>query len=310
MISEPGRRLTPRLSLSAMARPAERRRLGLVGRLRQNPRIALGLTIVLGLYVIAIVGPGVTSNPNHQQLAERLQGPSLAHLLGTDNFGRDVLSRTVWGARVSLAVSLSATLLTLMIGLVAGLTAGFFGGVWDMAIMRFTDVFIAFPIFVLLLTVIAIYGSSLTLLIIFLGLAAWPLTARLVRAEVLSLVTRDFVLTARSIGASEFRIIVHHILPNVIGVLLVAATLRIGSVILVEAGLSYFGLGITPPTPSWGNIVAAGQAYLDTAWWISVFPGAAIVMTVMAYNLLGDGLRDALDPQLRLARTKVRELRS
>lgn len=264
----------------------------------RNRRVVVGLTVIAGFYLVALFAPFLAPrDPDTQVLLDRLQPPSAEYLFGTDSLGRDLFSRAIWGARISLAVSLVATLITVTIGALLGLVAGFFGRWVDNVVMRVTDVFLSFPIFILLITVIAIYGSGLFLLILFLGLAAWPSTARLVRAEVLSLGGRDFVLAARVSGAGSARIMRVHLLPNVVPVLVVAATLRVAIVILVEAGLSYFGLGVPPPAPSWGNMVAEGRLYLDTAWWITTFPGVLIVVTVLAYNLLGDGLRDVFDPR-------------
>jgi peptide/nickel transport system permease protein len=196
-------------------------------------------------------------------------------------------------------VSLIATAITLLVGTSVGLASGYFGGWLDQLLMRTTDVFLAFPVFILLITVVAIYGASIWLLILFLGLVSWPEAARLVRAEVLSLARREFSLAARVIGAGNIRIMVWHILPNVVPVLVVSATLRVAVVILVEAGLSYFGLGVPPPAPSWGNMVADGKLLMNSAWWITTFPGALVVLSVLGYNLLGDGLRDVLDPRRR-----------
>lgn len=277
-----------------------RRSVGLWRRLLSNRRIAIGLTIVVAFYLVALLAPLLApADPNAQVLLERLKPPSAEHPLGTDSLGRDILSRAIWATRVSLGVSLVAMLITVSVGALVGLVAGFRGGVVDEILMRITDVFLAFPVFILLITVIAIYGSSITLLILFLGLSAWPLTARTVRAEVLSLKGRDFVEAARVSGATTSRILLRHLLPNVVSVIVVAATLRVATVILVESGLSYFGLGVSPPTPTWGNMVADGRLFLDTAWWITTFPGALVVITVFAYNLLGDGLRDELDPRRR-----------
>jgi peptide/nickel transport system permease protein len=268
-----------------------------------NPRVAVGLGVLVLLYLVALFAPVLAPHdPDAQVLLERLKPPSLAHLFGTDPLGRDVLSRLIWAGRVSLGVSLMATLITVVVGAMVGLASGFLGGWIDNVIMRGTDIFLAFPIFLLLITVVAIYGSNTVLFVLFLGLAAWPATARLVRAEALSLRERDFVLAARVVGASSPRIMVQHILPNVVPVLVVAATLRVATVILIEAGLSYFGLGVPPPTATWGNMVADGRVVLDVAWWITTFPGGMVVITVLAYNLLGDGLRDVLDPRRSLVR--------
>jgi peptide/nickel transport system permease protein len=210
-----------------------------------------------------------------------------------------MLSRAIWATRISLSVSLVAMLITICIGATLGMIAGFLGGIVDMVIMRLTDMLMAFPIFILLITIVAIYGSSISLMILFLGLTAWPLTARTIRAEVLSLRSRDYIDAARVNGANTGRILLHHLLPGVISVIVVAATLRVATVILVESSLSYFGLGVTPPTPTWGNMASEGRLYLDSAWWITAFPGFLIVATVLSYNLLGDGLRDELDPRRR-----------
>lgn len=249
--------------------------------------------------MVAVLAPVIAPDPNRQVLIDRLMPPDPRHLFGTDNLGRDLLAQTVWGARISLAVSLSSTLLSIAIGSAIGLASGYLRGVVDSALMRITDVFLAFPIFILMLTAVAVFGSSLSLLILFLGLSAWPQTARLVRAETLSLAARDFVLSARTIGARDARIMLVHLLPHLVPVLAVAASLRAGAVILIEAGLSYFGLGVPPPTPTWGGIAAAGKGYLDVGWWMTTIPGILIVVTVIAYNLIGDGLSQEIDPRRR-----------
>ncbi len=267
-------------------------------RLMKNRRVVIGVAIVAVLHTAALLAPWLAPyNPDAQILVDRLKPPSSQHLFGAVHLGRDILSRLLWGARVSLAVGLTATAITILIGALLGLVSGYFGAWVDGILMRATDVFLAFPIFILLITVIAIYGSSTFLLILFLGLAAWPSTARLVRAEVLSISAREFILAARAVGAGDIRILFAHILPNVVSVLVVAATLRVAIVILIEAGLSYFGLGVPPPTATWGGMVADGRLVLDTAWWSTTFPGVTVVITVLAYNLLGDGLRDVLDPR-------------
>jgi peptide/nickel transport system permease protein len=275
-----------------------RRRHPLWLRLLRNRRVVLGFVVLLVMYLAALFAPLVApDDPNEQVLISRLKPPSWQHLLGTDTFGRDIFSRAVWGARVSLSVSLTAMLIIVVIGTTVGVIAGFFGGWMDNVIMRATDMLIAFPIFILLITIVAIYGSSKLLLPVFLGLASWPHLARLVRGQVLSLSNADFVLAGRVIGASNTRIMLAYILPNIVSVLVVAATLQVAAVILIEASLSYFGLGVPPPDPTWGNMVAEGRLVLNKAWWVTTFPGTLVVMTVLAYNLLGDGLRDVLDPR-------------
>jgi peptide/nickel transport system permease protein len=269
-------------------------------RFLRNPRVVVGLVTICALYLIALLAPVLAlQDPNAQALLQRLKPPSPQHWMGTDQLGRDLLSRAIWAARVSLGVSLVATFITLVVGALIGLVSGYFGGWADQVLMRTTDVFLSFPVFILLITVVAIYGASAWLLILFLGLVAWPEAARMVRAEVLSIARREFTLSARVVGAGHMRIMLRHILPNVVPVLVVAATLRVAVVILVEAGLSYFGLGVPPPAPSWGNMVADGKLLMNTAWWITTFPGAMVVISVLAYNLLGDGLRDVLDPRRR-----------
>ncbi|MDQ3442668.1 MAG: ABC transporter permease [Chloroflexota bacterium] len=269
-------------------------------RLMRNRRIAIGVGVLLVMYLFGLLAPWLApADPNAQILLDRLKPPSGAHPLGTDSLGRDMLSRAIWATRITLSVSLVAMLITIVVGATLGLVAGFLGGAVDMVLMRLTDMLMAFPIFILLITIVAIYGSSLALLILFLGLTAWPLTARTIRAEVLSLKHRDFIDAARINGASTARILWFHVLPGVISVIVVAATLRVATVILIESGLSYFGLGVTPPTPTWGNMASEGRLFLETAWWITTFPGILIVVTVLAYNLLGDGLRDELDPRRR-----------
>ncbi len=283
-IVEPTRLLPPQ------SRPVWRR-------LKRNRQVLIGAAFLLTLYLIALLAPlTAPDDPDRQVLIDRLQGPSWDHLAGTDGHGRDILSRAIWGARLSLSISLVATLMSVGIGAVAGLVSGLARGWIDNVIMRATDIFLAFPIFVLLITVVAIYGSRVWLLILFLGLAAWPETARLARAEVLSLGTREFVVAARVGGAGSGRILLVHLLPHLVPILIVTATLRVAIVILVEAALSYFGLGVPPPAPTWGNMVADGRTYLATAWWITTFPGVLIVVTVLMYNALGDGLRAVFDP--------------
>ncbi len=280
--------------------PHERTPVPTWRRLLRNRRILLGLMVLVTLYLVGLFAPWLSPvDPNAQILLERLQPPSAAHPLGTDSLGRDILSRAIWATRISLSVSLVAMLITVCVGATLGLVAGFLGGIVDMVIMRLTDMLMAFPIFILLITIVAIYGSSLPLMILFLGFTAWPLTARTIRAETLSLRHRDFIDAARINGASTTRILLYHLLPGVLSVIVVAATLRVATVILVESALSYFGLGVTPPTPTWGNMASEGRLFLDTAWWITTFPGLLIVITVMAYNLFGDGLRDELDPRRR-----------
>ena len=271
-------------------------------RLIRNPRVVVGGSILLLLVAVAVFAPLIAPfDPNEQVLQDRLHGPSGAHPMGTDGLGRDMLSRAIFGARVSLSVGMSAMLISIGLGTLIGVASGYFRGTVDNILMRATDVLLSIPVFLLLITVLSIYGSSIPLLMFFLGVTAWPGTARLVRSEVLSLGTREFVTAARVIGLTDRRIMFRHILPNVVPLIAVAATLRVAVVVLAEASLSYFGLGVQPPTATWGNMVADGKGVLDVAWWITSFPGILIVITVLAFNFVGDGLRDVFDPRRRVS---------
>ena len=292
-MAEVARRL-PRAAASPMAQ----RRRSLVVRLLSNQRVVVGSVVLLVTFAVALLADVLAPyEPNAQILAERLAGPSLAHPFGQDHLGRDVLSRAIYGARVSLGVGFSSVAITIVIGTIIGVAAGYFGRWTDSVLMRFVDVFISIPVFMLLLTVVAIYGSNVGLLIAFIGISAFPGAARIVRAEVLSLMPRDFILAARVVGASPLRIMARHLVPNLMPVIIVSATLRVGAAILTEAGLSYFGLGVPPPAPTWGGMVADGRTFLDVAWWVSTFPGLALLVVVIATNLVGDGLRDVFDPR-------------
>ena len=229
----------------------------------------------------------------------RLEPPSRGHWLGTDGHGRDVFARVVYGARVSLAVALVAAAITVALGVLIGAVAGYRGGRLDWGLMRFTDVFMTIPVLFLVLIIVAAYGASLVNTILVLGVVYWPGVARLVRAQVLTLRARDFVQAARALGAEEGRVLVRHLLPNALGIITVQVTLAIATAILAESALSFLGLGVPKPTPSWGNMLTEGRLHLTGSWWIATFPGVAIFASVLAFNLTGDGLRDALDPHLR-----------
>ena len=279
------------------SRPLRQRR-GLLLRLLGNQRVVVGCSVLLLTLLVAVfAGQLAPYDPNAQILVARLGPPSSAHLFGSDQLGRDVLSRVIWGSRVSLGVGFSSVAITIVIGTAIGVAAGYSGGWIDGSLMRFVDVFISIPVFMLLLTIVAIYGSNVPLLITFIGISAFPGAARIVRAEVLSLMPREFIAASRVIGSSPVRIMVRHILPNLVPIIVVSATLRVGAAILTEAGLSYFGLGVPPPAPTWGGMVADGRTSLDVAWWVSTFPGVALLVVVIATNVVGDGLRDVFDPR-------------
>jgi peptide/nickel transport system permease protein len=267
-------------------------------RFANNRRAVVGAVLLAVLSVASVLAPRLSLyDPDAQRTGRRLEPPSLRHPMGTDSFGRDVWSRTLWGGRVSQPIGLCSMAVSIAVGVVVGGVAGFYGGRADGGLMRLTEVVITFPTFFLLLTLVAVFGASLPLLVLAIGLTSWPITARLVRAEFLALREREFVMAAAALGAGGLRLMARHILPNVVPVIVVAATLRVAYVILVEAGLSYLGVGVPPPTASWGGMVAEGAAHIVRAWWVSFFPGLFIFLTVMAYNLVGDGLRDAFDPR-------------
>ncbi|UCF06313.1 MAG: ABC transporter permease [bacterium] len=269
-------------------------------RFRKNRLAMTGAVIVVALYLAAILAPLIAPHDpiEHGEVPRmRYLSPGSAHPLGTDKFGRDVLSRIIYGSRISLTISFLAVAISVVLGSLVGAAAGYFGGIVDSVIMRFVDALMAIPRLFLLLTCIALFSRSVWLIILLLGATGWMATARLVRGQVLSLREQDFVKAAEALGAGGRRIVLRHLLPNTLTVVIVAATLRIGGIILTEAALSFLGLGVQPPTPSWGQMIFEGREVLLGAWWVSTFPGLAIVVTVIGYNLLGDGLRDAFDPK-------------
>jgi peptide/nickel transport system permease protein len=271
----------------------------LAARLRENRLALAGLVLVTALALAAIAAPWVAPHdPTTIDATLILAAPSAQHLLGTDDLGRDVLSRMIYGARISLAVGFVSVGIAVFIGTTLGACAGFFGGFADALVMRFVDIMLCFPSTFLILTVIAFIGPSIWNVMFVIGVTGWMGVCRLVRAEFLSLRERDFVVAARAIGAGDARLIFRHILPNAMAPVLVAAVLGVAGAILTESGLSFLGLGVQPPTPSWGNILTAGKDNIDVAWWLSFFPGIAITLTMLGYNMLGEGLRDALDPRL------------
>lgn len=266
----------------------------------KNKLALAGCGIVLFLFAVSLLAPMLAPyDPGAINLQNVLAPPSAEHWFGTDQLGRDVLSRMIWGARISLKVGFVATGLAILIGTMLGAVAGYYGGWIDAVIMRFVDIMLCFPTFFLILAVIAFLEPSIWNIMVVIGLTGWMGVTRLVRADFISLRERDFVRAARAIGANDARIIIRHILPNALASILVAATLGIAGAILTESALSFLGIGVQPPTPSWGNILTAGKDNIDIAWWLSLYPGLAILITVVGYNLLGEGIRDASDPRLK-----------
>jgi peptide/nickel transport system permease protein len=238
-------------------------------------------------------------DPGKTDVSLKLKPPSFQHLLGTDQLGRDIFSRMLYGSRVSLSVGFVAVAISILIGILVGAVAGYYGRWVDSLLMRFVDIMLCFPSFFLILTVVALLGPSLFKVMVVIGITSWMGTSRFVRAEFLSLRERDFVQAAKALGVKDKRIIFRHVLPNALAPVFVTATLDVATAILVEAGLSFLGFGVQPPAPSWGNILTEGRTYIFDAWWLTLFPGLAILITVLSFNLLGEGLRDALDPRLR-----------
>ena len=268
--------------------------------LRRNQLALAGGVVVVFVAVLALLAPVIAPmDPNRPDVKKILDSPSSRHPLGTDQLGRDVLSRMLYGARVSLAVGFVSVGIATLIGIALGSAAGYHGGTIDAMVMRLVDLMLVFPRFFLLLAVLVFLRPSIWTIMAVIGLTGWMSVARLVRAEFLSLREREFVLWSQSIGASAFRIIWRHILPNAIAPVLVAITLGIPAAILAESGLSFLGLGVQPPHATWGNILSEGKDAIEIGWWLSVYPGLAILVTVLSYNLLGEGIRDALDPRLR-----------
>lgn len=270
-------------------------------RFRRHRQALGGLVLMLALALAALLTPYLAPfDPDAigDIVATRYLPPSLTHPMGTDEFGRDVFSRVLYGARISLSIGFLAVAIAITLGTLLGAMAGYAGGWADALTMRFVDLLLSFPRLVLLIAVVAIFNPSIALVTLVLGLTGWMGTSRIVRGQVLAVRELEYVQAARALGYRAGRIIGRHILPNVLTPVIVAATLGIGNTILAEAALSFLGLGVPPPTASWGGMVSEGRDAILDAWWITAFPGLAIVFTVMAFNLVGDGLRDALDPRL------------
>ena len=271
-------------------------------RLKRNKMAVLGLIILIILVLLAVFADVIANYDNvviKQNLAHRLQGPSAAHWLGTDEFGRDIFARLVHGTRVSLQVGIVAVGISIVIGGILGAVAGYYGGKLDNTIMRIMDIFLAVPSILLAIAIVSALGPSIINLMLAISISSVPSYARIVRASVLSIRDQEFIEAAKAIGASNTRIIFRHIITNSLAPVIVQATLGVASAILSTAGLSFIGLGIQPPAPEWGSMLSGGRQYLRYAWWVTTFPGVAIMITILSLNLLGDGLRDALDPRLK-----------
>ncbi|MDR2891828.1 MAG: ABC transporter permease [Deltaproteobacteria bacterium] len=272
----------------------------LLASFRRAPLFWFGVTVVLCVFVCAVLAPWIAPyDPNLQHLNDKYAPPSDMFWLGTDALGRDVFSRLIYGARISLWVGFVAVGISISIGVALGLLAGYFRGWLDEAIMRFVDVMLCFPSFFLILAVVAFLDASIFNIMVIIGLTSWMGVARLVRAETLSLREREFVAASRLAGAGTLRILCLHILPNALGPVLVSATLGVAGAILTESALSFLGIGAEIPTASWGNMLMDGREAMGVAWWLSVFPGLAILLTVLSYNLLGEGLREFFEPERR-----------
>ena len=272
-------------------------------RFARSPSALFGACVVAAVILLAVLAPLLAPyDPVKQVLGDRMQAPSQRHLLGTDRLGRDVLSRVMWGSRISLSLSLAAVALATAAGTIIGLMSGFFGGWLDLILMRLVDVMLAFPLYLMALVVVAFLGPSVPNMILSIAIAGAPTFARLTRGEVLALRERIYVEAARAVGARAGRLMFRHILPNLLGPLMVASSLAVGTAILVESTLGFLGLGLSPPTPAWGLMVNEGLQIMRGAWWAPVFPGIGITLAVLGFNLLGDGLRDLLDPRLRSVR--------
>jgi peptide/nickel transport system permease protein len=293
-----------------LARPrpgGEREWVTLLRRLVRRRTALFGLLVVLGVILAAVLAPLFAPfDPLEQDIGQRLREPGWqdaqgrVHVLGTDHLGRDILSRIVYGSRIALLVGLAAVLISGILGMVIGLVAGYFGGRVDDFLMRLADVQLAFPFILLAIAVIGVLGPSLRNIIIVIGVSSWVVYARVVRGEVLSIREREYVQAAVALGSRHGRVLRQHVLPNTLTPWLVVATLDMARVIVIESALSFLGLGVQPPTPTWGGMLADGRVYLSTAWWLATFPGLAILVTVLGINLFGDGLRDTLDPRLKV----------
>ena len=298
---------TPAVPVAGPRPRVQREWVTLLWRLVRRRTALFGLLVVLGVILAAVLAPLLAPfDPLEQDIGQRLREPGWqdaqgrVHALGTDHLGRDILSRIVYGSRIALLVGLAAVLISGVLGMVIGLVAGYFGGRVDDFLMRLADVQLAFPFILLAIAVIGVLGPSLRNIIVVIGVSSWVVYARVVRGEVLSIREREYVQAAVALGSRHGRVLRQHVLPNTFTPWLVVATLDMARVIVTESALSFLGLGVQPPTPTWGGMLADGRVYLSTAWWLATFPGLAILITVLGINLFGDGLRDTLDPRLKV----------
>jgi peptide/nickel transport system permease protein len=269
-------------------------------RLYKNKLAIFGLAAVGVLTVMVLLAPVVSPyDPTSINIEKSLLAPSRDHIFGTDYLGRDLFSRIIYGGRISLSIGFIAVGIALIIGITVGSVAGYYGGIIDSMLMRIVDIMLCFPSFFLILAVVAVLEPGIFNIMAVIGITSWMGVARLLRAEILSLKEREFILASRALGASDFRIIVTHLIPNAIAPVLVSAVLGVAGAVLLESSLSFLGLGVQPPTPSWGNILMDGKASLGVCWWPMFFPGVFILITVLGYNLLGEGLREHFDPKKR-----------
>lgn len=295
-------------TVKTKSRKREGRSLWMDGwiRLKKNRLAMFGLYLVIVIVLAAVFAPFITKYDPYTQLiwtegrAAQLAPPSAKHWFGTDVYGRDIFTRVVYGARISLQIGIASVLISVLIGVPLGAIAGYYGGWVDDAISWLINVIFAFPFLLFVLAIVAYLPPSLIIMYVAIGVVNWASIARVVRGQVLSVKEKEYVEAANALGASDFRVIFKHILPNVLAPVIVQATLRVGNIIMLEASLSFLGFGVQPPEPSWGYMINQGRQFLLAGkWWWSVFPGIAIMMLVLGFNLLGDGLRDALDPRLK-----------
>ena len=285
---------------AAPTRPSSR---SFARRFRRSRLATVGLVVLVSVAVLAIAAPVVAPHdPASMQIDQRLEPPSLDHPFGTDQYGRDVFSRVLHGTRIAMTVAIAVPLLSMSLGVPIGLVAGYLGGLVDDVLMRAMDTIFAFPSILLGLTIVAVFGQGLSKVTLALGIVFVPQFARVTRSSALSATRENHVKAARVIGASDLHVVVRHVLPFCVSAILVQATITAAFAIVLEASLSFLGVGVQPPAPSWGVMLRNGKGFLETAWWYSLFPGLAIVVTVLGFNLLGDGLRDVLDPRTRFQR--------